>query len=1108
MCVSFASTVTVWFSFPRSIEIRRARAVAKHSQSVTFHCGFFYLVSLLLCTAAPRVGNSLFSSGREGRGKLRRILAALSALLVVSMLLCGAARSEERRYDIDIPSMNAVEALNRFAEQTGCITLFSYDLANARRANAVHGRYTLLEGLELLLKDTGLSGGLSNKRVVNISQNGDAQRPHGETSMSEEKIPRKGKLAALLTSIFAISGASAQDAGGATPPVEKTNGISNSDVLEEIVVTGTLLRDTTPVGTNVISVGAAEMKSSGATTTAQFLQTIPQLGSFGNLQQPTATGGGNTVTVNRPNLRNLPGNATAGGSTTLVLMDGHRIVGAGITSTSPDPDIIPPGAIERVEIVPDGGSAVYGADAVAGVMNFITRSRFDGVAVDGHYGIADNYHQFDTNITAGRDWGTGSLYASYNYTQNDAIYGRDRDYVKVFPNANGLTSLSCTPGTVHIGNTYYALPFTTGTAVPGTANQCDASKDASLYPSQHRNSVYAGLTQQLSDTTKIDIRAFYTDRKTTADFGQFQANDLQVTGASPFFAAHQVGAETSQLLSFQFGGPKSWRQDLSLSTWGITPTVTVALGSSWQLRVLGSYGESTTRSNVTSFNQTVLTNEINAGLFNPYDPASSDPAAISALLNDNTYGQARQQLVNTRAVLDGDLFTLPGGAAKLAVGAEYSREAWKSRLGDGVPGAEATGSPAQIIGGTTIVPAAPALPFYDLSRNVKAAFGELVVPIFGKNNARAGLEELTLSAAGRYDSYSDVGHTFNPRFGVTYKPYDWLKLRGSWGRSFNAPSLADGPHADITSVFVVPGAFGFLPAGSLLQSNGGPYPTPAPNSYVYAVRGNAPDIQPQTAKTWSLGPDFQPGFIPGLTASVTYYRIDLKGVISLPEGSQPQVVYQDYPSKITVNPTTQQLDALIASAQTLPFGPPCHSSALAPCSVYAIVDLRKSNLGDFKLSGLDYNLNYRRATPFGSAWLNVNANYELKREIRSSTVLPFVDQLAANYSRFTSRTAVGAEVGNLQGQLTWSHRAGYKLDPAIGFVPQTDVSGFDLFDLYFRYDFNGERLLRDLAVSLSINNVFDTDPPEFRAISPGGIQGFTNGGTLGRLFQVGVSKKF
>jgi iron complex outermembrane receptor protein len=459
-------------------------------------------------------------------------------------------------------------------------------------------------------------------------------------------------------------------------------------------------------------------------------------------------------------------------------------------------------------------------------------------------------------------------------------------------------------------------------------------------------------------------------------------------------------------------------------------------------------------------------------------------------------------------VLDGDLVTLPGGAVKLAVGAEYSSERWISRLGDSVPGAETTGSPAVIIGGKTILPAIAALPAHDLSRNVKSAFGELVIPIFGKDNATPGLKELTLSVAGRYDSYSDVGDTFNPRFGLTYKPSDWLKLRGSWGKSFNAPSLADAPSADITTVFFVPSAFGFLPAGSLLQSNGGPYPTPPANSYVYAVRGNSPNIKPQKAKTLSLGADFQPGFIPGLTASVTYYKIDLKGVISLPPGNGPQVVYRDFPAQITLNPTTQQLDALVASGQSFPFGLPCHSAAINPCSVYAIVDLRKSNLGDFKLDGLDFNLSYKHDTSFGSVWLNVNANYELNRKFRSSSVLPFVDQLAANNSRFKSRAVLGGEVGNLLGQVAWSHGAGYKLDPAIGFVPQTHVSGFDLFDLYFRYDFKGERLLRDLSISLNINNVFDADPPEYRQFSPGGIQGFTNGGTLGRLFQVGVSKKF
>lgn len=930
-------------------------------------------------------------------------------------------------------------------------------------------------------------------------------------NISKSALFAQTVLAKPCLAAFALMalGYSANAAAQTADVAAESGAPAESDTDDEIVVTGTLVRGIAPAGTNVIGVTTADVKASGATTTAQLLQTIPQLGSFGNLQIPTTPqSSGNTLTVNRPNLRNLPGNTAAGGSTTLVLMDGHRIVGAGITSTSPDPDVIPPGAIERVEIVPDGGSAVYGADAVAGVINFVTRSRFDGVAVEGHYGIADNYHQLDANVTAGRDWETGSLYASYTYVQNDAIYGRDRDYVKRFPSANGLTSLSCTPGTVHIGNTYYALPFTPGTAVPGTANQCDASDDASLYPSQRRHSILAGLTQQLNNAIKIDIRAFYTHRKTTSDYGQFQANDLTVTSASPFFAAHRVGTETSQLLSFQFGGPEVWRQHLSLSTWGITPTVTADLGSSWQLRVLGSYGESTTRNSVGGFSQAALTNAINAGLFNPYDPASSDPATVGALLNYHTYGLGRQRLVNTRAVLDGDLVTLPGGAVKLAVGAEYSSEGWKSRLGDSVPGAETTGSTAVTIGGNTIVPAIAALPSYSLSRNVKSAFGELVIPIFGKDNATPGLEELTLSAAGRYDSYSDVGDTFNPRFGLTYKPFDGLKLRGSWGKSFNAPSLADAPKADITTVFYVPAAFGFLPTGSLLQSNGGPYPTPGANDYVYAVRGNSPNITPQKAKTLSLGADFQPGFIPGLTASVTYFRIDLKGVISLPAGASPQVTYRDYPSQITINPTTQQLDALAASAQSQPFGLPCHSAAINPCSVYAIVDLRKSNLGDLKLDGLDLNLNYKRDTSFGSIWLNANANYELNRRFRSSSVLPFVDQLAANNSRFTSRTVLGAEVGNLLGQVTWSHRAGYKLDPAVGFVPQAHVSGFDLFDLYFRYDFKGESLFRDLSVSLNINNVFDTDPPEYRAISPGGIQGFTNGGTLGRLFQVGVSKKF
>lgn len=132
----------------------------------------------------------------------------------------------------------------------------------------------------------------------------------------------------------------------------------------EIVVTGTLIRGVAPAGASPIGVDAKKIQETGATTVAQVLQTIPQLASFGGLQ--TLSSSTPELSVNRPNLRSLPGFQTSGGSSTLVLLDGHRIVGMGSNTTTPDPDFIPPGVLQRLEIVPDGGSAVYGSDASPG----------------------------------------------------------------------------------------------------------------------------------------------------------------------------------------------------------------------------------------------------------------------------------------------------------------------------------------------------------------------------------------------------------------------------------------------------------------------------------------------------------------------------------------------------------------------------------------------------------------------------------------------------------------------------------------------------------------------------------------------------------------------
>ncbi|MEY2943745.1 MAG: hypothetical protein RLY97_1759, partial [Pseudomonadota bacterium] len=232
---------------------------------------------------------------------------------------------------------------------------------------------------------------------------------------------------------------------------------------KEIVVTGTLIRGIAPPGTNTVSLSKDAVAASGASTVSQIMQTIPQLGSFNSLQAPNPTTG-NFVTSNRPNLRNFPGFTTTGSSATLMLIDGHRVVGMGISSTSPDLDVIAPGAIERVDVVPDGGSAIYGSDAVAGTINFITRKDFKGLEVNARYGFGSNYKTFDANATAGHSWDGGNIFVSYNYSQHDAIYGRDRDFVKTFPAATGLaipvTSLECPGGNVNVrlSADVYGLP--------------------------------------------------------------------------------------------------------------------------------------------------------------------------------------------------------------------------------------------------------------------------------------------------------------------------------------------------------------------------------------------------------------------------------------------------------------------------------------------------------------------------------------------------------------------------------------------------------------------------------------------------------------------------
>ena len=220
-----------------------------------------------------------------------------------------------------------------------------------------------------------------------------------------------------LTSKLMLGTAIAGFAALAVSPAQAQN--------ENITVTGTSIRGQQPVGANVISVDRAAIEATGAQTTAQLLVTIPQLDNFGSAAQ----GGQNSADgsgTQAPTIHSLGNSAS---NATLVLIDGHRIPLTGINHNLIDPSIIPTSAISNVEVLPDGASAIYGSDAVAGVINFHTRKDYSGWETSAQYGIADHYNTFNFSQMFGHSWEDGGLVAAYNYSSRSNLMNRNRDFI-------------------------------------------------------------------------------------------------------------------------------------------------------------------------------------------------------------------------------------------------------------------------------------------------------------------------------------------------------------------------------------------------------------------------------------------------------------------------------------------------------------------------------------------------------------------------------------------------------------------------------------------------------------------------------------------------------
>lgn len=876
-----------------------------------------------------------------------------------------------------------------------------------------------------------------------------------------------------LVLMLAASAANAQSMGSAPPPdptprtettADEPQNASTQSPERDIVVTGTLIRGTAPTGTNVIALGQKQIAATGATTTNDVLARIPQVTS-GFLAAPTISQDGGNTTI-RPNLRDL---GRASGSTTLVLIDGHRVRPSGDT----DPDVIPPGALERVEIVPDGGSSTYGSDAIGGVVNLITRRSFDGIELIAHRAIGDEYTDTDINLTAGKKWATGSAFISYSYQRNDAIFGRDRDFLRQISGDGRY----CPPGTIEANGTLYSLPG----RVPGVA-QCDNTDNFSYRPAAERQSIFGAFNQKLSDVLSLDVRGYYNAREylNYQDLSVAQAQTLTVTNQNPYFQS--IAGESTQTVYTSFGNIFSNRSTYRREEFRINPTLTAKLGGTWQLRASGVYDWNRNRQFSPGVDAvavaTAAAGTTTATALNPYNLGATNPTVLAGLLREGFAG-GEAELYQLRAIADGTAFQLPGGDVRLAVGVEYLQELTSNtKNGSALPGQ------------TDRLPNAGP----DSERSVKSLFGEVVVPIFGAENGGAGYQALNLSASARYDSYSDVGDTFNPKFGIDYTPVEGFKLRANWGKSFNAPPVGLGT-SGVQAFLIVPAPL--VPGQT------------APNTFVLA--GFAPSIKPQTATTWSAGFDVRPTQLPGLHLSATYYNISLKDQIGL-LGLDNVSLNGSFSKYIQDKQTCAQVQNAYGAPYIDFFGALPGYCGRVPQPTFTVIDLRQQNLGRLKQDGIDFDVGYQASTGFGAINASFAGTYILNRKTAVVAGAPFVDDLrGAGVSRLFFVASVGAQVGNLTATALLNHRQGYKLNPVVTtprFGTQTKVDSFNTVDLFVAYKLPSTWLNDDTSLTLNVTNLFDQDPPFYNGCIGTQVCGIANGATLGRLVTFGVRTRF
>lgn len=829
----------------------------------------------------------------------------------------------------------------------------------------------------------------------------------------------------------------------ANPPEAGPVTVTSDEVNADIVVTGSRVRGAAPVGSTVISLGREDAVAGGAVTTDRLIKQIPQVFDLGVSENSRGQSGGNgNVTYgNSVNLRGI------GPYATLILVDGHRVVN---NSRAVDPSIIPTLGLERVEVIADGASAIYGSDAVAGVVNLIPRRSLDGVEASTRYGTADDFHEWQAGIAVGHKWSQGQLMVAFEHTYRSALSGNDRNYFRSNQTAFGGNDYSvtrCSPGTITAGGTSYAIPTggvtqaTAGALVAGTSNRCDDITNQDLFPEQTYDSANMTFTQDLGSRVTVFADGFYSYRKFLRT-GADSTATLTVPQTNAFFVRPAGFTGSSYTIGYNFRDilPRNMNPGRA-ENWQISPGVRVKLFGDFQFEGIYSYGRSNDQSNtftgLTAANlNAALASNNPATAFDPYGLGRTSTATLQSINNSVFLAPTLSRFTGYEARLNGSLFALPGGDVKLAAG--YEGQEIKVNLGN---------ARGQI--GTPIV-------YRHFDRRVDSVYGELLVPIFGSANAIPGFQRLEFDAAVRYDKYSDSGNTTNPKFGVNWSPLKRLVLRGSYGTSFRAPLITQ-IYGNSNSLFT-----------QTYQNPSGP-----PIVGV-ALSGPNLNLGPETATTWSLGADWD--VVPRLKLSATYFNVNYRNQV---DAYLSDLAILSREAQFTgTGIILRGADAAARVAQLIASG--VGVVGVPPSPVTLFVDGRNNNLGKSQTEGIDFTANYILPTAnLGTFLLNANGTYLTRYEVSVTPAGTPVDRRNTIFFplKFKARGSLAWDFDPIRVQATITHVGGYTNN---AITPTETVKSYNPVDFSVAWKLGGRDasgILGGLTLGAEVRNAFDIDPP-------------------------------